>query len=375
MAELSTIERSVPSTAFTWEPVPTPPRRRWPWVFVPGVLFLSVLLASFNVMLPYYRLAPGSARSINDLVTVPADQRYPPKGSFMLTTVSLGQTRAIDAFLGWLDDDVDVVPQDRIVPPNTTGQQYLELARLDMEQSKQKAIVVAVRRLGHPVVETGEGAIVVFVVPDLPAAGTVEAGDVIVAVDGKAVATSTAAVAAIRARRAGDTITFEVRPGGRDGPTRTVQITSQEQPEAPGQPLVGFQLRTRKQHFDLPFPVSIDSQNIGGPSAGLAFTLAVLDALTPGELTGGRQVAVTGEINVDGSVGEIGGVAQKAAAVEASGARVFLVPAAEAGIARAHVSKAVTVIGVATLEDAIAALGKIGGDTAALGRAGQAAQG
>lgn len=364
---VSTIEGSVPSSALRWEPVPTPPRRRWPWVAVPATLAALALLASFLVTVPYYRIAPGSALAVTSLISAPDDRIHRPDGAFLLTTVSLGETRAIEAFLGWLDPDVDVVPRERLLPPDITGEQYLELARLDMIQSKQAAIVVALRRLGFDVPEMGEGAIIVRVVDGLPAAGKLVPGDVVVAVDGQAVATSTDAVRLIRTRAPGDTVSLQVRRQGGDGPAETVNIVAAEQPDNPGQPLLGIQLRTHQQRFDFPFPVSIDFRNIGGPSAGLAFTLAVIDLLSPGELTGGRAVAVTGTIDFDGSVGMVGGVGQKAAAVKESGAKVFLVPADEEAQARSHVGRSVQVIGVRTLEDALAALARLGGDTAALG--------
>lgn len=365
----ATFERSVPSTALIWEPVPTPPRRRWPWVVMPVVLLTAALLASFAVSLPYYRIAPGSARSVTSLVHLPADKAFPPRGAFLLTTVSLGETRAIDALLGWLDPDVDVVPRERIVPPNTNRQEFLELNRQFMDQSKQAAIVVALRRLGFAVAETGAGAIVAMVGADLPADGKLEPGDVIVAVDGQAVATSSDAVEIIRRRKPGDTIVLSVLPGGREGQPATVELAAAAQPDDPARPLIGVQLRTHMQSFDFPFPVSIDSENIGGPSAGLAFTLSVLDQLSPGELSGGAPVAVTGTIELDGTVGDVGGVAQKAAAVKDSGTKIFIVPANEEAVAKRHAGSGVQVIGVHTLEEAIAALGRLGGDVSAFGPA------
>jgi PDZ domain-containing protein len=114
-------------------------------------------------------------------------------------------------------------------------------------------------------------------------------------------------------------------------------------------------------HYTFPVDLRIDTKEVGGPSAGLAFTLAILDVLTEGSLTGGHQVAVTGTINPDGSVGPIGGIAQKAAAAADAGAEVFLVPADEAEDARAH-DHGLRILPVADLDDALAALEAIGGD-------------
>ena len=126
-------------------------------------------------------------------------------------------------------------------------------------------------------------------------------------------------------------------------------------------------LHVESHRFDEPIKVSIDSRGIGGPSAGLAFTLAIIDELRPGELTGGQKVAVTGTIDLDGRVGDVGGVVQKTAAVRAAGAKYFLVPPGEYNDAKAHAGKHLKVIKVATLDEALQALGALGGDVKDIG--------
>jgi PDZ domain-containing protein len=138
---------------------------------------------------------------------------------------------------------------------------------------------------------------------------------------------------------------------------------------------MGVELATKNHRFDMPISVSIDSLGIGGPSAGLAFTLGLIDQLTPGELTGGRKIAVTGTIEIDGTVGPVGGVAQKTAAVLHEKADAFLVPAEEYDAARARGGKHLKVIKVTTLDEALRALGTLGGDVSALGLSGTNARG
>lgn len=128
--------------------------------------------------------------------------------------------------------------------------------------------------------------------------------------------------------------------------------------------IIGF-IPFDTRRISLPFEVDINTGSIGGPSAGLAFTLSLIDRLTPGELTGGRDVAVTGTINLDGSVGPIGGLAQKASAVDQRGIDVFLVPSAqsEADIAAARAAApGLNIVTVATVFEAIDALAAAGGD-------------
>jgi PDZ domain-containing protein len=126
------------------------------------------------------------------------------------------------------------------------------------------------------------------------------------------------------------------------------------------------QLEDRIVDYDLPVDITIDSGNIGGPSAGLAFTLAVLDVLTPGDLTGGRKVAVTGTMALDGTVGPVGGGAQKALTVRNAGYDTFLVPPDELAEVQELVGEDVEVIAVGSLDEALAALASIGGNAGSL---------
>jgi len=141
----------------------------------------------------------------------------------------------------------------------------------------------------------------------------------------------------------------------------------------PGRGYLGVLLSTKDLSFDFPFDVELRSEQIGGPSAGLAFTLEVLDVLTPGELTGGKKVAATGTIELDGSVGEVGGVAQKTIAVRNAGASLFLVPRAEYAEAKRFAGKKLDVQVVDTLQDALRVLSTVGGNGLALPKLGSGA--
>jgi PDZ domain-containing protein len=364
-----------------WDGLPSRPRRRWLWLAIPIGLVALAIAAAVTVQLPYYAIAPGSAREVNDLIQPPPDHRFPPRGRVYLTTVSLQRVTPIEAVYGWLRGDIDVVPQDQILPPATKPSQLQQANFAAMDESKQVAAVVALRRLGYSVAEHGEGAGVQQVIPKSPAAGHVKAGDVVTAVDGTAVQLSDDVVSAVGRHQPGDVLRLEVDPGS-GAPKRTEEVRlgtapadrSTCQPVEVGAEVkagslacLGVRLQTKGLKFDLPFVVNVDSAGIGGPSAGLAFTLGILDALRPGELTGGRGVAVTGTIALDGSVGPVGGVVQKTAAVKAAGIGLFLVPADEYVLARAHAGKKLKVVKVATLDDALAALGAQGGDLSALG--------
>jgi PDZ domain-containing protein len=136
---------------------------------------------------------------------------------------------------------------------------------------------------------------------------------------------------------------------------------------------MGVRVQPIVVEYEFPFEVEIDTGDVGGPSAGLAFTLALIDDLTPGDLTGGSAVAVTGTISGDGTVGPVGGTGQKAAAVRSAGFDLFLVPTADYDDAVAHAGGDLSVVSVDSIDEALAALGEHGGNIDDLPEAGEVA--
>lgn len=357
---MDTIDTMVVRGPMGWDPSPAPRgRRALVGGVVAGVLCVGVFLA-LVIEIPYYAVAPGTARQVNDLIAVPGDRANPPTGQVLLATVALRRVSLVEAVMGWLDPDTAVVSESQILGPR----QRRDFTRENLEQmtdSKRLAVLVALRRLGFPVTEMGKGGLVVEVEPASPAAGHLVAGEVITAVDGAPTPLKQSVVEAVRTRRPGEAVLLTVQDVS--GDTRDESVTLAPSEDGPSEAgFLGVVLRTRELSFDLPFEITIDSGTIGGPSAGLAFTLGVLDALTPGELTGGAKVAVTGTIDIEGRVGDVGGVRQKTAAVRAAGATVFLVPPGEYEEARARAGRGLQVRRVATLEQAIVALAQLGGD-------------
>jgi PDZ domain-containing protein len=152
-----------------------------------------------------------------------------------------------------------------------------------------------------------------------------------------------------------------VDPAGPTGP-QTTTLTLDAAPGQPGSAFLGATLATLDPRFDFPFPIDIDVEEIGGPSAGLAFVLEVLDVLTEGDLTGGQRVAATGTIGLDGSVGRVGGVVQKTAAAKREGVGLLLVPGAELQQARRLAGEDLTVEAVDNVSEALKVLADQGGD-------------
>jgi PDZ domain-containing protein len=348
------------------EHVSRPDRFRGGWLIALVLVLGLAALGSSEIRVPYYAISPGDALPVSQLVKTKGTEAYPPKGTVFLVTVGLGQVSALDALRGWRDPDVDVLPKDKIVPKDEDREQFRRLNLKDMDESKQKAIGVALEHLGYDAIK-GKGAAVAYVAKGRAADGVLRLKDVITAVDGAPIDTDDAAIGALGRHHPGDRVTLTVR---RDGGEVQVAVTVGSRPGARSKPYLGVILQTVDLRFDLPFDVDIDSAEIGGPSAGLAFTLEVLDVLTPGELTGGHTVATTGTIEVTGRVGAVGGVPQKTAAVCRSGAEIFLVPKSELVQARQRACPKLRVEGVDTLDDALRILASLGGNGLSLGRPG-----
>ena len=197
---------------------------------------------------------------------------------------------------------------------------------------------------------TGTGARVVDAIPGSPADGKLLPGDVIVDIDGKTINTVTEVMDTLRTRPPGAEFSVEVES---NGTRRTVRLTTEELPDTAGRAGIGVLLETRGLDIHLPFEIRFEERDVGGPSAGLAYALAVADLLDDADFAGGRTVAATGTISVDGQVGAVGGVEQKAVAADDAGADVFLVPQGDIRHAR---GAAVPVQGVDRLGQALAFL-------------------
>lgn len=334
-----------------------------------GVLLVAAIVGGIFVKLPYVALVPGSARDTEPLLEVEGIDAYPSDGELLYLTVLLKQQPNIWEYM-WLqfDDDAEVLPQEAILQDRTPEENKefnLEL----MNDSKAVAVAVALEELGYDAVQT-DAVVVQKLVPDSPAVDVLVPGDSIVAIDDQSVTSSQELVEVLGDYRPGDEVELEIERFGHDG-ADIVAFTLGEHPDIVGGAFLGIRPADRltfNESFD--FKVEIDSGQVGGPSAGLAFSLAVLDDLTEGELTGGKTVAVTGTINAAGQVGPVGGVVQKTATVRDMGVEYFLVPSnqtdAELAQVRERAGDDLTIIPVSTIDEALDALKDLGGNVEAV---------
>ncbi len=295
--------------------------------------------------------APGVALSVESMVSVPAQYQHPISGTFILTSV-LSQEPIPAA--GWaaakLIPTIALIPPQKKSPDQASPQEFAQQGFQMLNESEITAEVVALKLAGFPAQIVGEGASVVSVLADSPSYGKILPGDVITAVAGKPVQTAADLANLIEAQGTNRSVNLQIERGG-----KVVQIsTDLIPPSAPGDtPKLGITIQTAGFNYKLPFSVQINPQKIvGGPSAGLMFTLTLYNMLTPQDLTGGYRIAGTGTINPDGSVGPIGGVKQKVAAAEAAGAVYFLAPVNDYPDA-VSVARHIKVIEIGTAEQAI----------------------
>lgn len=363
---VSTEDERVPGAPDApWPPVPDAPvtrGRRWAaWVAAAAFLAAAAaLFAVFTVRIGYYEFRPGSARPTADLVSVGEGiDVYPPAGELAFTTVSLRQSTVASYVWAWFDDDVEVVEDEAILGGRSaTENRQLNLQLMDT--SKQDAIRQALLALGYDVPVTVDGFVVVLVDPGSAAEGRLEVGQTVVSIDGEALDDLGDVERIMSVKRPGDEVLLGVEPVRGGGPVE-VRVPLGRSPDDPDRGLIGIRLQPRAPSYEFPIDVQIDTGDVGGPSAGLAFTLAVLDVLTPGELTGGLDVAVTGTMEADGSVGDVGGVRQKTAVAIDDGYDVLLVPSGEYAEARERAGGSIEVIAVDTLREALDALASLGG--------------
>lgn len=338
-------------------PAPPPPenKRWWRLAVVVIALGVGIGLAGAYVQIPYYSLGPGPAKDVAQLVRVDGERTYPSSGVFFLTTVSVSSrpVTLFEAVVSWVDPAVSLLPREQLVPPGVTDQQQDQFNAMDMEESKYSAVIAALKAVGieAPAVP---GVHVIAVAAGFPASGKLRPGDVVLSANGVAVRNALALGTQLTSRPIGTEHTLRVVRGTEE---ITVRLRTAPSPgkDEPKSPVIGAKLGPA---FRLPLDVIVDSQNIGGPSAGLAFALSIADALTKEDLTRGHRVAVTGTIDINGNVGLVGGVEFKVRAAEREGADIFLVPKDEVAQA-SSVAGDVEVIGVSTLEEAIAALRKL----------------
>jgi PDZ domain-containing protein len=331
-----------------------PPVRRWPLVVATlSLVAAGLLIAAWNVSLPYYAFSPGPVGDAIDAVSVSGQETFVPDEELLMLTVSSQGVNPIEALLAAFDPTVDLVSRVAVRQPDESDEDFAARNQASMDLSKETAITLALRRLGYEVRTRSDGVAIAEVLGEVPAAAVLEVNDVITSVDGTAVELPTDIGAVLVDKDPGDIVSVSLL---RDGVARVVEVELVAREDDPTTSIIGISAAALNPTFEYPFPVEIDAGLIGGPSAGMMYTLAVMEVLGPNDLARGRIVAGTGTIDSDGNIGAIGGIRQKVVAAEAAGAEVMLVPSSNYEEALTAPRRDLELIPVATLDDALAAL-------------------
>ncbi|SFA46543.1 PDZ domain-containing protein [Parageobacillus thermantarcticus] len=284
--------------------------------------FMGVIVALLLIFikLPYYVTMPGTAQDLKPLVHV--ENGDEDKGELMLTTVKMGRANVISYLFAHIRSFYELYPLDEIKQEGETDEEYTMRQFQLMEQSKEAAIVVAYKKAGKPVSYKAKGVYVMSVLPHMPAYGRLKVGDRIIEIDGKKMDTSEQMVQYIRTKKKGDDVHVTFVRGKNE---KEATFTLMPFPHDPKQIGIGISLATDYDVVTNP-PVRINSEQIGGPSAGLMFSLEIYNQLVDEDITKGHKIAGTGTININGEVGPIGGISQKIVAADKEGAEIFFAP-------------------------------------------------
>lgn len=290
-------------------------------IYIGSALVITIIFVwGMFYSLPYYVSKPGMAKELGPIISVEGGDK--DEGNFMLTTVRMGRANVFSYIEAKVRKYEELYPLDMILNKKETEEEYNVRQLHLMAGSKLNAIEVAYRKAGLPVKYKYKGIYVVQVIPDMPAYGKLSAGDRIFKVDGKQFPSSEKFIDYVSNKHAGDKVELTYL---RNKSTKTVTLKLQAFKEDPRKVGIGISLVDDKEIMVDP-KVKVKTDEIGGPSAGFMFSLEIYNQLTDGDLTKGYQIAGTGTIEVDGTVGPIGGIEQKIVAADKAGAEIFLAP-------------------------------------------------
>ncbi|MFX3622471.1 MAG: SepM family pheromone-processing serine protease [Ectobacillus sp.] len=336
-------------------------RLRYFSVFLLGVI---LAVAVTYIPLPYYITKPGLAEDLEPYVQV--DGGYKEKGDLMLVTVSMSRANVINFIIANFNKYHEIYKKEEILQKGESDEQYQFKQLHLMAESQNAAIYNAYQRANKPVHFENEGVLVVAVSKGMPAFRELQIGDKLTAVDGTVLKTADEFINYMKTKAKGEKVEIEYI---RNGKKRTAALELQPIEGAPDRVGIGVQIVT-EQKLRVDPKVEIDSHRIGGPSAGMMFTLEIYNQLTKEDITKGYEIAGTGTINEKGEIGPIGGISQKVVAADEAGADIFFAPN-EQGAPHSNYKEAVKtaedintrmkIIPVDTLDDALNYLNKLPG--------------
>ena len=294
---------------------------------------------------------PNKAQLVAPLIIVPEEKDPPESGGIYMVDIRVKRATIFDKLLPGLNDEATVIDGNRINPEGISDKQREQRSTLQMATSQEISAAVALQALGYSVSADLAGVLIDLVQSDSPAQGILQPGDIIVDVQGVGLNTPADLNSVMDKIKPLVTITLQIQ---RSQKNRTVRIQTFARDDDPTRALIGVRVRQAAK-INIPIDIQIDTENIGGPSAGLAFALDIFDELGSCDLDAKRIIVVTGELALDGSVGAVGGIKQKAITARKLKADLFIVPTRNEEVARENAGK-VRTIAVATFTEALEAI-------------------
>ncbi|WP_436494169.1 YlbL family protein [Actinokineospora sp. HUAS TT18] len=330
-------------------------RRGWT-VLISSLLVTALLVIGLFVPVPYVSLGPGptydTLGTVEDtpIIKIDGAETYPTSGQLRMTTVSVkDDVSMFEAVALWVSGRYALAPREEYFRPGVTEEEVEEQNSKLFQDSQTNAEIAALRHLKYPV-----KVIAQRITSGAPADKVLAPGDQLLEVNGRKVTNAEDVRAALAGTAPGQTIPLTFK---REGAEKTGTITlgkatdfgADERPE-------GFMGLESAERPDVPFKTTISLADVGGPSAGLMFALAIIDRLTPGDIGGGETIAGTGEITPQGEVDPIGGIQFKMVSASEAGATTFLVPADNCAEAKENAPDGLRLVKVETLDGAVRAL-------------------
>lgn len=319
---------------------------------IAGILFIALIL-SFFVPIPLMIMSPGIAQELSAMITVEDGYKGQSQGDFMLTAVSSQRATIWDYVYISIQKPhgIELEPLSEHLPEGMNIDQYLEIMKMMMEDSKNKSATVAFKRAGYEINIENNGTIIQEVLETGTAKGKLQVGDIITAVDGKEVKTDQDAIDLIRQHEVGEEVEITVKRGEEtlEYSIETIELKSNNTGDPV--PSIGVYIFTDVK-YNLPREVSFHTENIAGSSAGGMFTLEIYNQLLEEDITAGKKIAGTGTIDLEGNIGAIDGVEQKIIAAERNNAVLFFAPAENYQAAR-ETASTIEVVSIETIDDAI----------------------
>lgn len=294
------------------------PKIRW-------VIFILLLLFVNFYQLPYYYTMPGDAKVLNEIIQV--DGKTEEEGTFMLTTVRMGKANLVNYVWARLSDSRELIDEKRIRRNEETDEEYHHRQLMMMSSSQDLATIVAYKKADQKAYYNNYGVVVTGIIDDMPASSVLELGDLIVSVDGTDINTAEDLLEELKDKKKNDEVKLKII---REKNEKDIVLSLTSFPteiDPTGEKFgIGITNPMTKRELKVNPSITIDTEDIGGPSAGLMFSLEIYNQLVESDITKGYQIAGTGSINEEGEVGPIGGIKQKVIAAHRVGADIFFAP-------------------------------------------------